>query len=415
MPAARNDRLYKTAGYYAAFVAVGLAAAALGPTLPSLAEHTRTQLSEISFLFLAHSLGYLGGSFFSGRLYDRVPGHRVMVAGLLVMAVMLALVPVVPLLWLLTLVVLLLGVATGALDVGGNALLVWVHGRQVGPYMNGLHFFFGFGAFVAPIIIAQAVSLSGDIVWAYWVLALLMLPAAVWLIRLPSPAVPTSPEVEPVPSRSAVPPLSRPRSHERVLVVLIVLLLGLYVGAEAGFGGWIYTYALTLGLGSVTTAAYLTSVFWGALTLGRLLGIPIAARFRPRLILLADLLGCLISVAILILGWNSWMATLVGTFGLGFSMASFFPTTISLAERRVTITGQITGWFLVGASLGGMFLPWLIGQFFESIGPGSAMVVIALDLVAALGVYGVLMSYSTRHLSLQPSGSTVSGHDDKPG
>jgi hypothetical protein len=33
------------------------------------------------------------------------------------------------------------------------------------------------------------------------------------------------------------------------------------------------------------------------------------------------------------------------------------------------MTGGITGLFLVGSSLGGMTVPWLIGQFFESVGP----------------------------------------------
>ena len=48
-----------------------------------------------------------------------------------------------------------MGVAEGALDVGGNTLLIWVHRHKVGPFMNGLHFFFGAGAFLSPIIIAQ--------------------------------------------------------------------------------------------------------------------------------------------------------------------------------------------------------------------------------------------------------------------
>ena len=62
---------------------------------------------------------------------------------------------------------------------------------------------------------------------------------------------------------------------------MIALLLFLFVAAEASYGGWVYTYALKLGIGSATTAAYLTSAFWGALTLGRLVSIPLAARFRP--------------------------------------------------------------------------------------------------------------------------------------
>ncbi len=390
MRAARTDHWPRTAGYFAVFVAIGMETASLGPTLRSLAGHTGSPLGAISYLFTAHSLGYLLGSFFGGRGYDRIPGHRLMVAMLLLMAATLILVPLVPLLWLLAACWLVLGVCGGALDVGGNTLLVWVHGRQMGPFMNALHFFFGLGSLLAPLVVAWSLNWSRDITWAYWVLALLMLPVAFWLLPLPSP----SPQAAAAghPTDDSV-PASRSKAgvDDRVIVALISLLLLLYVGAEVAFGGWIYTYALAMDLSDVTTAAYLTSAFWGALTLGRLLSIPLAARYRPRSILLADLLGCLVSVGMFLLWPYSTAATWLGTLGLGLAMASIFPTAISLAERRTPITGQVTGWFLVGASIGAMTLPWLIGQLFERMGSQITMVIILLALVAALGVFAVLL------------------------
>ncbi len=188
----RATRLAQTAVYYIAFVALGLASASLGPTLGGLAEHTRTRLNEISFLFMARSLGYLAGSFVGGRVYDRWPGHMIMAGILVAMAVVLALAPMMPLLWLLTAVLLVLGMGEGALDVGGNILLMWVHRSEVGPFMNGLHFAWGLGASLSPIIVAQAVLRTGDITWAYWTLAVLMLPVIIGLLRLPSPATGTS-------------------------------------------------------------------------------------------------------------------------------------------------------------------------------------------------------------------------------
>lgn len=396
MPVTGNRRLARTSGYYAAFVALGLVTAALGPTLPGLAEHTQAQLGQISFLFTAHSLGYLLGSLLGGWLYDRVPGHPVMAAALAVLALMLGIIPVVPLLPLLTVALLFLGMGGGALDVGGNTLLVWVYGRQVGPFMNALHFFFGVGSFLAPIVVAQAILLSDDITWAYWVLALCMLPVAAWLLGISSPASrANSPDRSgsPLPANGLD---SEPERRERLLVALIALLLLLYVGAEASFGGWIYTYALALDLGTPTTSAYLTSAFWGAFTVGRLLSIPLAARFRPRSVLLGDLVGCLACVGLLLVWPHSRAATWLGTLGLGLAMASIFPTTISLAERHMTITGQRTGWFLIGASVGAMSLPWLIGQLFEAIGPQMVMLAIMGDLALALGVYLALMLPATR-------------------
>src|SRR5689334_19674507 len=113
----RALRLSQTWSYYAAFIALGLIAASLGPTLPSLAANTRTQLADISLLFTVRSFGYLVGSFQVGSLYDRRRGHPMMVAALLSMMIMMTLVPFVKLLWVLIGVFLIIGIAEGTLDV----------------------------------------------------------------------------------------------------------------------------------------------------------------------------------------------------------------------------------------------------------------------------------------------------------
>ena len=377
----------QTIAYFAAFVALGLSSSSMGPTLTGLAENTQTNLQSISFLFTARSLGYLIASFRGGKLYDKRRGNRVMAVSLLCMAVLLALVPVLPKLSLLTAAVLLIGIAEGALDIGGNTLLVWVHGKRVAPFMNALHFFFGVGAFLAPIIVAQAMLFNPDIKAAYWALALLMLPVAAWILQLPSPAPHTVAEEN-----------STAQVNDR-LVASIAVFFFLYLGAEVGFGGWIYTYAISLNLSNATVAAYLTSAFWGSLTVGRLIAIPLAARFKPRVILVSNLLGCVTSVAMILIWPQSFVAVCLGAVGLGLAMASIFPTTFSFAERRMTITGQVTGWFLVGASAGAMFLPWLIGQLFEKSGARVMMVIILIDLLAALLVFVLLILNSSRKQS----------------
>ncbi len=394
------------AGYCGAFAALGLAEAALGPTLPALAEQTRTGLSEISFLFMARALGYLMGAFLAGRLYDQLPGHPVMGTVLFVMVLAMVFIPLTPWLVGLSLILLLLGIAQSTVDVGGNTLLVWVYRSEVGPFMNGLHFFFGVGAFLAPVIVAQTTAISDDITWAYWLLALLIGPVAVWLLRLSSPSAPpetedealiahgvepSSPPVQPGPAK-----LSTSNARRRILIALLAVFFFLFVGAEISFGGWIFSYAVTLELATDSTAAYLTSAFWGSLTVARLLAIPIAARYTPRTILFVDLGGCLASIA-LILAWpNSLTAIWLGTLGAGFSLASVFPTAISLAERHLRVTGQVTSWFIVGASLGSMFLPWLIGQLFESVGPRVMMLAIFFDMFLAVGLFAILITYANR-------------------
>ncbi len=380
----QREKLLKTIGYYAGFLCIGLAASVIGPTLPGLAENTNTQLGQISILFSARSVGFLIGALAGGRIYDRLPGHPVLAAGLLGMALTIALTPTISLLWLLVLVILLLGVSESMLDVGTNTMLPWLHHNNVAPYMNGLHFFFGLGALLSPIVVAQAILRSGDITYAYWLLALIMLPAAVWILpqRSPRPAVKTAVTHEAPPNY--------------LLVSLITLFFFLYVGAETSFGGWIYTYAVRTNLATITMAAYLTSIFWGSLTVGRLLSVPLANRLRPRKILTLGIVGSLLSVGVLLLFPAAIWAMWLGTIGLGFSMAPIFPTTLAMAERNMPVTGKTTGWFFAGASLGGMTLPWLVGQLFDITGPYLAMAAIGVGVLGTAVVFGVLLAVLRR-------------------
>jgi FHS family Na+ dependent glucose MFS transporter 1 len=367
-----NQRYITTAAYYLAFILLGLTIAAEGPTLLKLAEHTSSALDQISSIFLFGSLGYLLGSFIGGRIYDRVPGHRFMAGVLIFLGIMIALVPLATSRWALFSIVLILGLAKGALDVGCNTLLLWVHNETVGPFMNGLHAFFGLGAFIAPLIVAQVISATGDIYWVYWFFALASFPIALWIWSLPSPA-----------SR-AVPAHHESASFPILPVLIMVLCFVLYVGGEAGYGAWIYTYAFKLGFGTEVTAAYLTSAFWGSFTLGRLFGIWVSTRMKPLTILLLDFAGCIASIGLVLLFPESALILWIGTLLFGISQASIFPTFLTLAEERMHVTGTIAGLFLVGAGVGGMILPWLIGQAFVRVGAGAMMGMIFIGIVLNL-------------------------------
>jgi len=365
--------------YFAAFISLGLTSATLGPTLPALADQTGVTLKGISYLFTARSLGYMLGALNGGRLFDRMPGHFLMAGTLLATAALLALVPSAATIEVLFALMLFMGAGEATLDVGCNTLLVWIHRDNLGPTMNALHFFFGVGALISPIIVGQVVASTGGIAWAYWLVALLVLPPALVLFRLPAPSNPSH-------HTQKVPVATRP-----AIVLLFAVCFFLIVGAEAGFASWIYTYALELGLADAAGAAYLTSAFWGAFTIGRLVMIPVAARLRPGAILFGDLFGCLIGVAI-IAAWPSETTALwLGTAVFGLSIASLFATLFSLANEHLNISGSITGWFFVGTSAGGMAVPWTIGQFFESVGPGVMTTVVAVDLLASIVLFGLVI------------------------
>lgn len=361
-----------TAVYFLAFITLGMTTASLGPTLDALAAQTSARLDQISWLFAVRSLGYMLGSLAAGRLIDRRPGHPIMAAALLVMALGVGLVPGLTLFTVLLLMLMIVGFGEGLVDVGGNTLIVWLHGRKVGPFMNALHFCYGLGALLAPIIVAQVVLYTGGIAWAYTLIALGMLPTLLGLLFNRSPANPADgQEGGQAGARGPVPGQ----------ILLFILFFILYVGAEVAYGGWIYLYGIRAANMPPTTAAYLTSAFWGAFTFSRLLSIPIGARLKARTILLIDLCGALTSLAVLFIWPEQVWALWVTSVGFGLSLASMFPTMMTFAGRRIQITARVTGYFFLGATLGSMFLPWLIGQFFESVGPAFFVRAVIIDVL----------------------------------
>jgi FHS family Na+ dependent glucose MFS transporter 1 len=147
-----------------------------------------------------------------------------------------------------------------------------------------------------------------------------------------------------------------------------------------------------MGLANETNAAYLTSTYWGAFMLGRILSIPIAARVRPRIILSIDLIGCIASVGLMALLPHTPWAVWVGAFSYGLFVASIFPTVITWAERRMSMSGLVTSMFLVGSSIGGIGFPWFIGQLFDRFGPWITMPTILVSTIVLAGVFVVLMA-----------------------
>ena len=370
----------QTVAYFGVMVSLGLASAALGPTLPSLAAQTGVTIGAVSVLFSARSLGYLCGSLLSGRLYDRLPGHPVMAAAALLLCAMLMLVPQVPLFWMLVGIAGGWGLAESGLDVGANTLLIWVHGSAVAPYMNALHFCFGLGAMLSPMIVARMMAASGAHASAYSVLAVLVLPV-VLLAFLPGPRAPVASA-----EHAGMP---RPSG----LLPLIMAFFFLHVAAEASFGGWIYTYALRRGLADEAGAAYLTAAFWAALTAGRLLSILLSARLRPRTLLMGGLAGAIASVAVIAV-WPADPAALwVGAAGCGLCIGPMFAATVLLAERRMPISGATTAWFFVGTSCGAMTVPYIIGQLFEWRGPQMLLLAMAVVLLLAMLVLAALLAF----------------------
>jgi len=370
-----------TIGYYLTFISLGLVTASLGPALPYLAEQTGTALAAVSVLFVSRALGLILGALLSGRLYDRLPGHPILMVGLLLITLAALLTPLPTVLTLLIGITFLSGVGQSILNVGGNTLLIWLHGGSVAQWMNGLHFFYGLGSIFSPLLITWVISSTGSLRWAFTAIAGIVILPLFYLIRLPSIA----------PQKASENGEGQQSAGLWRLVMLIALFFFFYAGSVQAFGGWIYTYALEMDIAGPQMAGVLTSAFWAIFTLGRLLSIPIAGRLRPQTILFSSLMGSLLSTGLLLLWPRSTAVIWLGTILFGLNVAPLFASTMDLAGEHIHISGRISSLFNVGISFGFLAMPWVVGQFFESVGPRILFVIILFTLLAGLAVFLLLL------------------------
>lgn len=389
----RSEAFRRTLGYYSLYICLGLSTAIIGPTLPSLAAQTHTPLGSMGQMFLLGAAGYSLGTMVGGRVLDRVRGHPVLGIAQLCAGASIFFIPTAPWFWLLLTIVTFKGFAEGFINTGTNLLLIWTHGEKVSPYMNGLHFFFGLGAVAAPFLVAQEVEVTNGYHWVYWALAAFMLLVGLRMLTFPG-----SPHPIPQPKEG-----KKEFTGERKyypLVVAAALFLFFCVGAEITFSGWVYTYAVNLSLASAAGAAYLNSGFWLAFTLGRLISIPAATRFRPRQILPVALFCCLSLLAVGILFPGSRSILWIIALGLGFCMAPIWPTGFTLASQSIHMTGRISGIVLLGDSFGGMVLPWLVGQLIGTTGPRAMVPLIFGSLVLCFLAFVVLLRLGKKEVPL---------------
>ena len=360
----------QTSTYFAAFFILGATMASLGPTLLYIASNTGTPIASLGLLFTLRSGGYLIGSLLSGRLYDHLPGHRLLGTAIFIGGLNLALIPQISSFAVIIIVMLMIGLAESTLDVGSNTQIVWVHGPRSGPYLNGMFLFAGVGGMLSPLLLSSSSATTG-----YYIMAFVSLPIALWAFFTPSPARQTSEE------KHGGGTLLRTQS------IAFCLLTFIFIGGEVGFSGWIYSYAYGLGLGTKQTVGMLTSFYWLGITLGRVTAIFTSSRFKPEHIVLANLTGLIASLGLILLDPTSRTFLWTGSFGIGFFLAPVFPTTFAFLERKTPITGAAAGVLWASGSFGAMIYPWVMGLQMEHTGPVSIMVTLAVSFAISLFLF----------------------------
>jgi len=342
-----------TGAIYWGFASLGLLIASLGPALLGLQRQTGASAEELSFVFTLRSLGYLLGSAGSGFLLDKFPksGTRGLALCLFLTATCTGLIPFVGSVVALGALCSTQGAAMGVLDTVGNVLIIFLHGENAGPWMQGLHFVFAVGALSSPLFVRASMALSEtsiDASAAFYLFAAITSVGGVWFSFVPTPPPRKTEEHNNAGNDSSSGSLDRSKtccgvcSIRRGIILTTGALLGLYVGAETGFGGFVLLFSQNQFGSTEAAGQYMNAVFWGCIAIGRGAAIPISLWVSVTKQLWTDVFVSLAGWAMLVLSIVAESEGLlwVGCAVYGLGMASVFPCAVMQAEAYVDLSGR---------------------------------------------------------------------------
>lgn len=340
--------------------------------LPAIRARLQINLAQQGNLFFLLYLGIFCASLIVGPLIDHM-GNKInlLVSSLIVAGAMLTFANAHSLI-AASFAALLLGLGGGGLNTCTNALVSDLYGERRGPMLNLLGIFFGIGALFVPLL---AASIEGRFTIAriFLFCAVLAFLCALSYLLISFPAAAATPSFS---FKKAV----EVAKYEGVLLLGFILFLE--SGNEASIGGWTSTYVNSSGY-SPRIATLALAGYWGALMVGRILASRLLGKIGKSQLVAASALVSLAGCAVLLTSQRLGFL-IIGTGLIGLSYGPVFPTTLAIAgDRYSNQAGTVFGLLFSIALIGGMLLPWAVGQVSQALTIRMGM------LVPALGAIGI--------------------------
>lgn len=360
-----------------AFVMSGIATTIVGPTLPQLARNVDTSINFMGWVFTGKAVTSIICNVGAGRILDHFQNSSeskklfvnklMLIVAPISIALSLCVIPFVPFLWLMVIVNAITEIGTSIVNLVASVLMVWIWKDRVNGPVQLLHFSFGVGGVVAPIIVSATDAIFTAIIGpgktiqndnivvrdkyvhvaaAYIfsaILCLTVIPLVLFVLKqnksmtkiknsLQEVELVETIREEDVSSNVTLEEnetiesleIAKKTKRKRIIVSLLIgIALLNYVGAELGYAALIYSYVVEMKhMASETEGSMLTSAFWLSFTIGRLLAVPISSVLSPKNMILLDILGGMISVTFILI-WNSNMIAIwICSIAFGVSLAS---------------------------------------------------------------------------------------------
>jgi len=370
-----------------AFFTSGIMAIMLGVLLPYIRAEYSLSYTQSGLMFSGHQLGNFCAVLAAGVLpyvLGRKKSTLLMGAGT---ALGLILIVAAQNPWLLMIAFILTGIGRGTMSNICNVVIADISGNRA-VALNVLHSVFATGALISPVIVFLYVSAIGASGWK---------PAALTAASLAIIALALI-------SRSKLPdtPAQKDKDSSRAFLKkssfwIPTLLLLCYLAVETSIIGWFVTYFIDVGILPAVVAGFVPAMFWLMMMTGRLSVAFISKRIqnKNRMLLTMALLTTFCFIGLMLSG--SPIPTVIFLLGIGLGMAGIYPTTMATMSG---ITSTVSVGFTVAiASLGGIFMPGIVGAVADShgIANGIAMLLSMLIGMVALVILKIITERRVRN------------------
>ena len=340
---------------YTGFITLGFVSSILSPVISSIRADISMTYLEAGMILSGQFLGILISVPFGGFLADRFGKKQFLIAGGIALIIGLTgcmLSYSFPALFFFCIIT---GIGNCSYEIGINAMLADYTESESGKAMNYLHFFFGFGAIIAPALATILLKTVNS--WRLTFAITIILPVLFSTLLISQPVKRVIPENKNGKLGSI---------YLNPLLWIFGFAMAAYVGIETSVYSWIPIYWGSVSGFALIPASITASFFWITLTVGRL----ISGRITDKIGLTRFVLVSSIAVLLVCLCWSivpGNIVTLLSVFLLGFLLAGIFPTIMAYITAKFPgNSGKTVAFLMIFSSIGGFFLPSLLGRLADS-------------------------------------------------
>ncbi|KAI0654398.1 MFS general substrate transporter [Cubamyces menziesii] len=243
-----------------------------GPLLPRIRSVYHVGFAVVSLIFVFNCVGFVSGAAANVWLTDRFGFGTVMVIGAFAQVIGYALEAPAPPFPVFVLGYAVNGFGLSLQDAGANGFVASLK-ENAATKMGILHAIYGVGALSSPLVATQFAQLSR---WSFHYLVSLgialsnaILLIAVFRFKTQDACLA---EIGQIPSHESGNEDGDANKYRQMFKLRVLHLMAffilIYVGVEVTLGGWIVTYVIQL-RGGGPSSGYISSGFFGGLTLGR--------------------------------------------------------------------------------------------------------------------------------------------------